>query len=127
MESEVRNRKTNSNKNPTNTFETTKTIRSECTPAKRRSINNERVERLLDDEPVVAAVSASEQLQNDENHRNIKSENSPIAVVRVLSSADDNQNSRFNITIDVDPMSIALMVVAFCTRIYRLAEPNNIV
>lgn len=123
MESEVRNRKTNSNKNPAISTERTKTIRSECTPAKRSNSNNERVERLLDDEPANEAVSASELIPNDEKHKNIKSENSSTAA----TCSDDEQNSRFNLIIDVDPMSIALLVIAFCTRIYRLAEPNNIV
>lgn len=125
MESEVRNRKTNSNKSPIHNSEKIKTIRSECTPAKRRNSNNEGVERLLGDEPADAAVSAIEPLQNDEKDNFTKSEKSPIT--RLLASAADKENSRFNINIDVDPMSIALFVVAFCTRIYRLAEPNNIV
>lgn len=124
MESEVRNRKTNSNKTKTTVdICNAKTRRSECvaTPVTATD-NNERADRLLDNEPAAAAVdSASESHRNDKCN---KSENLPVPE---LASFADDTKSRFNIAIDVDPMSVALLLIAFCTRIYRLAEPNNIV
>lgn len=70
---------------------------------------NERVQRSSD-EP-----KAAPRLRNDD------------VVGGDIDGAAIPEAGSFRVQVHLDAMTIALFVAAFCTRIYRLSEPNNIV
>lgn len=43
------------------------------------------------------------------------------------SAVEGHQHQNFRVRLEIDPMSIALFILAIVTRFYRLSEPRNVV
>lgn len=126
MESEVRNRKAKQSPSSVDKSSTRKST-------KKSAAAHHVDDRLSSEECGVDDDSLDEQQQKQQqqqspsvcqNERVQRSSDEPAATVQ---SATTNSADNFRIQVHLDLMTIALFVVAFGTRIYRLSEPKNIV
>lgn len=153
MESEVRNRKSNrkSTKNSTNcsTNEDEPTLSTsvieesgnpECLQQQQQRQNERLVheEKLSDEQPVrngkvliaeqeANAIKLAQTNSSNNSKRKLQNGNAQCDGKKIVEILDDNKRDRFKIVVEFDVMTMLLFIVAFGTRIYRLAEPNNIV
>lgn len=120
MESEVRNRKNISNKTKrTALIPSSPKKAADCTTECSGDVDDdERVQRVSNDKPNVSDIK---ELSNETKSQN------PVTAKNSENTNALADQRKFNVVIEFDLMAILMFSIAFCTRIYRLAEPNNIV
>lgn len=83
------------------------------------------------DQSSVANESDSERIETIQNNQKCIAEvlekSTPVGDTTIINPLEIAIPHKFRISIEIDFISITLLVVALCTRFYKLSEPNNIV